>query len=103
MNKKRVGLVGAAIGTAGAIGVGAAVAARRYAVGRERLRPDPDRDEPFGELRGRPQTVVASDGVPLHVEVDGPDDPELTVIFSHGYCVSQDCWYFQRRDLRQES
>ena len=44
MNRKRkAGLVGAAIGTAGAIGVGAAVAARRYAVGRDRPRPDPDR------------------------------------------------------------
>jgi pimeloyl-ACP methyl ester carboxylesterase len=103
MNKKRVGLVGAAIGTAGAIGVGAAVAARRYAVGRERLRPDPDRDEPFGELRGRPQTVVATDGVPLHVEVNGPADASLTVIFSHGYCMTQDSWHYQRRDLADEA
>jgi pimeloyl-ACP methyl ester carboxylesterase len=103
MNKKRVGLAGAAIGTAGAIGVGAVVAARRYAVGRERLRPDPDRDEPFGELRGRPQTVVADDGVPLHVEVNGPDDASLTVIFSHGYCMTQDSWHYQRRDLARES
>lgn len=102
MNKKRAGLVGAAIGTAGAVGVGAAVAARRYAVGRERLRPDPYRDEPFGELRGRPQTVPASDGVPLHVEVHGPDDASLTVIFSHGYCLTQDSWHYQRRDLADE-
>ena len=99
MNKKRIGLVGAAIGTAGAVGVGAVVAARRYAVGRRRLRPDPDRDEPFGELRGRPQTVVASDGVPLHVEVEGPDDAVLTVVFSHGWALTQDSWHFQRRDL----
>jgi pimeloyl-ACP methyl ester carboxylesterase len=103
MNKKRVGLVGAAVGTAGAIGVGAVVAARRYAVGRERLRPDPDRDEPLGELRGRPQTVVATDGVPLHVEVNGPDDASLTVIFSHGYCMTQDSWHYQRRDLADEA
>jgi pimeloyl-ACP methyl ester carboxylesterase len=99
MNKKRVGLIGAAIGTAGAIGVGAVVGARRYAVGRERLRPDPDRYERFGGLRGRPQTVLASDGVPLHVEVEGPDDAALTVVFSHGYCLTQDSWHFQRRDL----
>lgn len=101
MNKKRVGLVGAAIGTAGAVGVGAVVAARRYAVGRQRLRPDPDQDEPFGALRGRPQTVVATDGVPLHVEVDGPDDATLTVVFSHGYALTQDAWHYQRRDLAQ--
>ncbi len=99
MNRKRAGLVGAAIGTAGAIGIGAAVAARRYAVGRERLSPDPDRDEAFGSLRGRPKTVVATDGVPLHVEVDGPADAPLTVIFSHGYCLTQDSWHYQRRDL----
>ncbi|MGH3373574.1 MAG: alpha/beta fold hydrolase [Actinoallomurus sp.] len=101
MNKKRAGLVGAAIGTAGAVGVGAVVAARRYAVGRQRLRPDPDRDEPFGELRGRPQTVVATDGVPLHVEVDGPDDADLTIVFSHGWALTQDSWHYQRRDLVQ--
>jgi pimeloyl-ACP methyl ester carboxylesterase len=99
MNKKRVGLVGAVIGTAGAVGVGAVVAARRYAVGRERLRPDPDRNEPLGGLRGRPRTVTATDGVPLHVEVDGPDDAALTIVFSHGYCLTQDSWHFQRRDL----
>jgi pimeloyl-ACP methyl ester carboxylesterase len=99
MNKKRVGLIGAAIGTAGAIGVGAVVGARRYAVRRERLSPDPDRYERFGELRGRPQTVTASDGVPLYVEVDGPDDAALTIVFSHGYCLTQDSWHFQRRDL----
>jgi pimeloyl-ACP methyl ester carboxylesterase len=98
MNKKRVGLVGAAIGTVG-VGIGTAVAVRRYAVGRDRLRPDPDKAEPFGELRGRPQTVVASDGVPLHVEVDGPDDAPLTLIFSHGYALTQDSWHYQRRDL----
>jgi pimeloyl-ACP methyl ester carboxylesterase len=102
MNKKRVGLVGAAIGTAGAIGVGTVVAARRYAVGRDRLRPDPDRNEPLGELRGRPQTVIAGDGVPLYVEVDGPDDAPLTIVFSHGYCLTQDSWHFQRRDLARQ-
>jgi pimeloyl-ACP methyl ester carboxylesterase len=102
MNKKRAGLVSAAIGTAGAIGVGAVVAARRYAVGRDRLRHDPDRKEPFGQLRGRPRTVVATDGVPLHVEIDGPDDASLTIVFSHGYCLTQDSWHFQRRDLARD-
>jgi pimeloyl-ACP methyl ester carboxylesterase len=99
MNRKRAGLVGAAIGTAGAVGVGAVVAARHYAVGRRRLRPDPDREEPFGELRGQPVTVEATDGVPLHAEVDGPDDGVLTVVFSHGWALTQDSWHFQRRDL----
>jgi pimeloyl-ACP methyl ester carboxylesterase len=102
VNKKRIGLIGAAVGTATAIGVGAVVGARRYAVGRERLKPDPDRNERFGELRGREMTVEATDGVPLHVEVDGPDDAALTVVFSHGYCLTQDSWHYQRRDLAGE-
>ncbi|GAA2450448.1 alpha/beta hydrolase [Actinomadura vinacea] len=96
--RRRIGVVGAVAGI-GAAGVGAAVGLRRLAVGRVRLRPDPDADEPFGELRGRPLTVLADDGVPLHVEIDGPDDAPLTLVFSHGYTLNQDAWHFQRRDL----
>ena len=95
---RRIGIAGAVAGI-GAAGVGAVVGLRRLAVGRVRLRPDPDADEPFGELRGTPMTVTAGDGVPLHVEVDGPDDAPLTVVFSHGYTLNQDSWHFQRRDL----
>ncbi|GAA3965630.1 alpha/beta hydrolase [Actinomadura viridis] len=96
--RRRMGVAGAVAGV-GAAGVGAAVGLRRLAVGRVRLRPDPDADEPFGELRGRPLTVQADDGVPLYVEVDGPDDAPLTIVFSHGYTLNQDSWHFQRRDL----
>ncbi|XVQ12083.1 alpha/beta fold hydrolase [Spirillospora sp. CA-255316] len=95
---RRIGALGAVAGV-GAAGVGAAVGLRRLAVGRVRLRPDPDAGEPFGELRGRPLTVLADDGVPLHVEIDGPDDAPLTIVFSHGYTLNQDAWHFQRRDL----
>ncbi|TDD63610.1 alpha/beta hydrolase [Actinomadura darangshiensis] len=98
-SKRRIGIAGAVAG-AGAAGVGAAVGLRRLAVGRVRLRPDPDADEPFGELRGREVPVRADDGVPLHVEVDGPDDAGLTVVFCHGYTLNQDSWHYQRRDLR---
>ncbi|GAA4234336.1 alpha/beta hydrolase [Actinomadura meridiana] len=93
-----LGVVGTVAG-AGAAGVGAAVGLRHVAVGRVRLRPDPDAGEPFGELRGRELTVKASDGLPLHVEVDGPDDADLTIVFSHGYTLNQDSWHYQRRDL----
>ncbi|MEV4256611.1 alpha/beta hydrolase, partial [Spirillospora sp. NPDC049652] len=60
-------------------------------------------DEPFGSLRGRPLTVTADDGVPLHVEVDGPDDAALTVVFCHGYTLNQDSWHYQRRDLARRT
>lgn len=87
----------AAGATAAAVAV--AVAAEKVAVGRMRLRPDPAAAEPFGQLRGRVLTVLADDGVPLHTEIDGPDDAPVTIIFSHGYTLNQDCWHYQRRDL----
>ncbi|MFC4910723.1 alpha/beta fold hydrolase [Actinomadura gamaensis] len=93
-----MGVAGAVAGL-GAAGIGAAVGIRHLAVGRVRLRPDPDSAEPFGTLRGRPMTVTAGDGVPLHVEIDGPDDAALTVVFCHGYTLNQDSWHYQRRDL----
>ncbi|MCW2884826.1 MAG: hypothetical protein QOE54_6045 [Streptosporangiaceae bacterium] len=99
--KRRIGIASAAAGL-GAAGLGAAVGIRKIAVGRVRLRPDPDAAEPFGSLRGRELTVVADDGLPLHVEIDGDDKAPLTVVFTHGYCLNQDSWHYQRRDLGRD-
>jgi pimeloyl-ACP methyl ester carboxylesterase len=96
-SRRRIGVTVAGIGAAG---VGAAVGLRHFAVGRVRLRPDPDAGEPFGGLHGRELTVEAGDGVPLHVEIDGPADAGLTVVFCHGYTLNRDSWHFQRRDLQ---
>jgi pimeloyl-ACP methyl ester carboxylesterase len=82
-----------------AAGAGAVLAAERIAVGRLRDRLDRPGAEPFGSLRGRELTVLARDGVALHVEINGPTAARTTVIFCHGYTVNQDCWHFQRRDL----
>ena len=73
------------------------IAAEKVAVGRIRLRPDPARDEPFGQLRGRPVVVIAEDGVPLHAEVSGREDAPVTIVFCHGYTLSQEVWHYQRR------
>lgn len=97
--RRKVGLAGAIVGAASA-GVAAAALAKRLAVGRIRLRPDADASEPFGELRGRDRTLVTSDGVALHVEIDGPEEAPLTIVFCHGYCLSLESWHYQRRDLR---
>ncbi|MEV4611796.1 alpha/beta hydrolase [Kitasatospora sp. NPDC049258] len=32
----------------------------------------------------------------------GPAAPPLTVVFCHGYCLSQDSWHFQRSVLRED-
>jgi pimeloyl-ACP methyl ester carboxylesterase len=98
MSKRGWGIAGAIAGV-GAAGIGVAVGIRHVAVGRVRLRPDPEADEPFGTLRGRALTVKADDGLPLHVEIDGDEDAPLTVVFSHGYCLTQDTWHYQRRDV----
>jgi pimeloyl-ACP methyl ester carboxylesterase len=96
--RRITGIAGLAAGGAAA-GFGAVIAAERLAAHRLRLYPDPAEDEPLGELRGREFVVLAQDGVPLHVEVNGPDDSPVTIIFSHGYALHQDSWHYQRRDL----
>jgi pimeloyl-ACP methyl ester carboxylesterase len=96
---RRAGIVG--IG-AGVVAAGAVIglAAERYAVGRSFRGSDPAYDEPLGTLRGRPVTVTADDGVALHVEVDeAPGAGPVTVVFCHGYALTQDAFHYQRRDL----
>jgi pimeloyl-ACP methyl ester carboxylesterase len=92
------GAAGLVVGAIAA-GTGAVLAAEKIAVGRQRLWPDPEAAEPLGELRGEALTVLADDGVPLHVEINGQADAPVTVIFCHGYTLNQDCWHYQRRDL----
>jgi pimeloyl-ACP methyl ester carboxylesterase len=97
--RRITGVAGLAAGAVVAAGAGAVIAAEKVAVGRLRLRPDPEADEPFGQLHGRPLTVLADDGTALHAEISGPDDAPVTIIFSHGYALSQNVWHYQRRDL----
>ncbi|MER6171213.1 alpha/beta hydrolase [Streptosporangium sp. NPDC001681] len=96
--RRKVGIASAIVGVASA-GVAAGALAKRYAVGRIRLRPDLEASEPLGELRGRPTTVTTSDGVSLYAEVDGREDAPLTVVLCHGYTLNLDSWHYQRRDL----
>jgi pimeloyl-ACP methyl ester carboxylesterase len=94
-------VAGLATGIAAA-SAGAVIAAEKVAVGRIRLRPDPARDEPFGELRGQSVDVVADDGVRLHAEVCGRVDAPVTIVFCHGYTLSQEVWHYQWQDLASD-
>ncbi|MDX6738355.1 alpha/beta hydrolase [Actinocorallia sp. A-T 12471] len=102
-SRRRLGIAGAVAGI-GAAGFGAAIAARQYAVGRVRAQPDPEAAEPFGRPRGDSLTVLADDGLPLHVEVEeavsGSQDAP-TLVFCHGYCLDLHTWHYQRRDLTE--
>jgi pimeloyl-ACP methyl ester carboxylesterase len=118
---RRAGVAGAAIGViAGAAAAGLAI--ERLTVGRgmrRRARLALDASGPYGALRGTPGTAFADDGTGLYYEVDDADEPDprtagarrrrlfgrktpapVTVVFSHGYCLNQDSWHFQRAALR---
>ena len=103
---RKAGLLGAATGVVVA-GAAVGLAAERYAVGRSFRKADElGERERYGELRGTVVPVTATDGVELHVEVDGPSprakaQPPVTVVFCHGLALNQDSWHFQRRDLTE--
>ena len=91
-------IIGAAASAAGVAVAGAAVgiARRRRTIARRGA----GEEIAFGSLRSKPITVVADDGVPLHVEIDECEDSPLTVVFVHGYALNLDCWHFQRAAYR---
>ncbi|MFF9057403.1 alpha/beta fold hydrolase [Streptomyces sp. NPDC101213] len=117
--RRATGVAGAAIGVIAA-GAAAGVALERMTVGRgmrARARLALDSTGPYGALRGTPGKAVADDGTELYYEVDdvepqgGPANRRrrlfgrkaplpVTVVFSHGYCLTQDSWHFQREALR---
>jgi pimeloyl-ACP methyl ester carboxylesterase len=96
--RRRIGVAALATGAAGAA-VAGIIAAEHRVVGRERSRPDPFVDEPLGALHTEGIDVIASDGITIHVEVDGDTDAPLTVVFAHGFTLRMDAWHFQRREL----
>ncbi|HVX70610.1 MAG TPA: alpha/beta hydrolase [Mycobacteriales bacterium] len=96
--RRNLGVAALVTGVAGAA-VAAGINAERRAVGRARSAADPYVDEPFGKLHTEGLSVVADDGVALHVEIDGNPDSPLTVVFMHGFTLSMDAFHFQRRDL----
>ena len=68
---KRAGLLGAAVGVV-ATGAAMGIALERFTIGRSvrQMARAHDPGEAFGTIRGRPQTVLAADGVELYIEID---------------------------------
>jgi pimeloyl-ACP methyl ester carboxylesterase len=96
--RRNLGLAALASGAAGAA-IAGVMAVEHRAVGRERRKPDPYANEPFGSLHTEGIDVVASDGITIHVEVDGDQAAPLTVVFAHGFTLRMDAFHFQRREL----
>jgi pimeloyl-ACP methyl ester carboxylesterase len=83
-----------------AAGVAAGVVVEQLAV-RQPWRADPYAEEEFGSVRGEPHWLRADDGTELYVEVHPCADPQApTLVIAHGFCLNQDSWHFQRKDLR---
>ncbi|HEV2346959.1 MAG TPA: alpha/beta hydrolase [Actinocrinis sp.] len=125
---RSAGIVGAALGVVAA-GTAVGIAVERFTIGRavRRMAEIHDPGDAFGTLRGVPQTVMAADGTELYVEVDDPfgwprtvdwrragrrvpatraGRPGLrefpTLLFTHGFCLPQDCWHHQRAEFSGE-
>jgi pimeloyl-ACP methyl ester carboxylesterase len=141
---RRAGVLGAAVGVVAA-GAALGFTVERLTIGRavRRMAEIHDPGEPFGTLRGDPQSVASTDGVELYVEVDEPrgwaavpprsangqgpangsaagglaaamrsareaaspsaapagNAPRPTLLFTHGFCLPQDCWHYQRAEF----
>jgi len=109
-----VRVAGRGLAAAGVLAAGAAVGvlAERALIRRTALPMAEGAGAELGTLRGEQREIITADGTVLHVEVDevepadptsAPDaakEPDLTVVFAHGYALNQDSWHFQREGLR---
>lgn len=94
-------IIGAASITTGVIGAAAlgGVTAQRRAVRKFRT-PSGDEAPGYDSLAcDRTYSVIADDGVVLHVEEVGPLNAPLTVIFAHGWTLRSGSWHYQRIGL----
>lgn len=87
-------------GTAGAFVAAGAVATLLNGRQRGHRRRRRGEDVEFGSVRSDGVTVVSTDGVPLHVEVDEADRKTPTIVFLHGWVENIDVWHYQRLALR---
>ncbi|MGY1668407.1 alpha/beta fold hydrolase [Geodermatophilus sp. SYSU D00696] len=76
----------------GLLAAGAVLARRRRAT-------RPPAPQPAPPPLGRVRTVTTEDGVDLHVEEFGAEQPTATVVLAHGWVQSSRLWAGQVRDL----
>lgn len=88
-----------AFGTAAAGSLALGYAARRRALAGVAPTSGSEWEELHRPVHGAPVTVRSFDRTRLHAEVLGRADAP-TVVFVHGYGLSQHAWHYQRRDLR---
>lgn len=82
-------------GVIGAAAIGGLTAQRR-AVRKYRAYNGSEHGEFDSLAADRTYSVVAEDGVALHVEEVGPENAPLTIVFAHGWTLRLGAWYYQR-------
>jgi pimeloyl-ACP methyl ester carboxylesterase len=66
----------------------------------DRRRPDPHREEPLGALRGEPRWIRGPKASRIYSEWFPPgEDGGGVAILTHGYCLTEATWHYQKRDL----
>lgn len=90
-----------AFGAAAAGSAAIGYAAQRRAVAGIEPTGGTEWDELQRPVHGTPRRVVSFDGTALHAEVLGRQEAP-TLVFAHGYGLSQHAWHYQRRDLRDQ-
>jgi len=75
-------------------------AAGRVVTKRDRRRPDPAADDHLGAIRGEPRRIRGPRATRLYTEwFPPPEGGSGTVIFTHGLCLTEAVWHYQKRDL----
>jgi pimeloyl-ACP methyl ester carboxylesterase len=85
-----------------ASGMGAlagAAATGRLIAWRDGRRPDPARDEPLGSLRGKSREIRGPRASRLYTEWFPSEGGTGTMLFTHGWCMTEAAWHYQKRDL----
>lgn len=80
--------------------VAAGAAAGRLIARKDGRRPDPESGEHLGALRGEPRFVRGPRTSRLYTEWFPPAEASAgTLIFTHGWCLTEAVWHYQKRDL----
>lgn len=75
-------------------------AAGRVVTRRDGRRPDPATDDHLGAIRGEPRRIRGPRASRIYTEWFPPaGEGSGTVIFTHGLCLTEAVWHYQKRDL----
>ena len=80
--------------------VGGMLALGRLVARRDGSRPDPASGDHLGAIRGEPRIVRGPRASSLYTEWFPPaEEGGPTVILTHGLCLTEAVWHYQKRDL----